>query len=178
VTLNVQAELEAAQRDPLMVEAALALQQGKLDAAESALRNRLRDRPTDIAAIRMLAEVAARIGRYPDAEKLLARALVLAPDFHAARANYVTILQRQSKFVAAEAEADRLIAAEPNELGHLALRAAVLVRTGDQPWSCVEDGRAARREHCRLSPCDRAAGYAWGRVVERRQFENRDVRGR
>jgi len=130
VTLNVQAELEAAQRDPLMVKAALALQQGRIDAAESALRNRLRDRPTDIAAIRMLAEVAARIGRYPDAEKLLARALVLAPDFHAARANYVTILQRQSKFLAAEAEADRLIVAEPNELGHLALKAAVLVRTG------------------------------------------------
>ncbi|MEG3153880.1 tetratricopeptide repeat-containing sulfotransferase family protein [Sphingomonas sp. RB1R13] len=130
MSLDLQAVLGAAQRDPLLVEAALALQQARLDAAEAALRSRLRERPTDIAAIRMLAEVAARIGRYPDAEKLLARALQLAPDFHAARANYVTILQRQSKFVEAEAEADRLIAAEPQELGHLALKAAVLVRTG------------------------------------------------
>lgn len=128
--LDVHAELDAAQREPVLVEAALALQQGRIDAAEVALRSRLRDRPTDIAAIRMLAEVAARIGRYPDAEKLLARALELAPDFHAARANYVTVLHRQSKFIAAHAEADRLIADEPWELGHLALKAGVLVRTG------------------------------------------------
>ncbi|MEO7379512.1 MAG: tetratricopeptide repeat protein, partial [Sphingomicrobium sp.] len=127
---DTAAALAAAQRDPQLVEAALAMQQDRLDVAEQRLRERLRERPTDIAAIRMMGELAARLGRYPDAEKLLARALALAPDFHAARANYVTVLHRQSKFVAAHAEADRLIADEPHELGHLALKAAVLVRTG------------------------------------------------
>lgn len=119
-----------AQRDPAMVAAALALQQDRLDVAEQALRDRLRADPIDVVAIRMMAELAARLGRYPDAERLLARALELAPDFSAARANYVTVLHRQSKFVAAHAEADRLIAEEPHDLGHLALKAAVLVRTG------------------------------------------------
>ena len=113
-----------------MIAAALALQQGRLDVAEASLRERLRADPTDVAAIRMMAELAARLGRYADAEKLLARALELAPDFHAARANYVTVLHRQSKFTAAHAEADRVIAAEPHDFGHLALKAAVLVRTG------------------------------------------------
>lgn len=128
--LNLAARLDAAQRDPVLIEAALALQQGRLDAAEQGLRARLRSDPVDVAAIRMMAELAARLGRYGDAEKLLARALELAPDFHAARANYVTVLHRQSKFRAAHAEADRLIAAQPHDYGHLALKAAVLVRTG------------------------------------------------
>ena len=128
--INLAERLAAAQRDPAMIAAALALQQRRLDVAEASLRERLRADPTDVAAIRMIAELAARLGRYADAEKLLARALELAPDFHAARANYVTVLHRQSKFIAAHAEADRVIAAEPHDLGHLALKAAVLVRTG------------------------------------------------
>jgi tetratricopeptide (TPR) repeat protein len=129
--MDIEAELAAAQRDEVLISAALALQEGDLNAAEQALRQRLHSRPTDIAAIRMMAELASRLGRYPDAEKLLKRALELAPQFHAARSNYVTVLHKQSKFVAARAEVDRLIAAEPHNLGHLALKAAVLVRTGD-----------------------------------------------
>lgn len=129
--MDIEAELAAAQRDEVLISAALALQEGDLNAAEQALRQRLHARPTDVAAIRMMAELASRLGRYPDAEKLLRRALELAPEFHAARSNYVTVLHKQSKFVAARAEVDRLIAAEPQNLGHLALKAAVLVRTGD-----------------------------------------------
>ena len=128
--IDLAALLEAATRDPSMIEAALALQQDRLDAAERHLRARLRADPLDVAAIRMMAELAARLGRYPDAEKLLARALELAPAFHAARANYVTVLHRQSKFVAALDQAERLIAEDPHDLGHLAAKAAVLVRTG------------------------------------------------
>ncbi len=128
--VDLAACLAAATRDPAMIEAALALQQDRLDVAELHLRARLRADPLDVAAIRMMAELAARLGRYPDAEKLLARALDLAPAFHAARANYVTVLHRQSKFVAALAQAERLIADDPNDLGHLAAKAAVLVRTG------------------------------------------------
>ncbi|WP_375396675.1 sulfotransferase [uncultured Sphingomonas sp.] len=128
--LDLAAALDDAQRQPLLVAAAAAMQRGEIAVAERALRERLRAAPTDIAAIRMLAEVAGRIGRYGDAETLLARALELAPDFDAARANYVTVLHRQSKFAAAHAEADRLIANDPAHVGHLAVKAAVLVRTG------------------------------------------------
>ena len=45
----------------------------------------------------MLAEVAARLGRYDDAETLLARCLELAPGFTAARHNYAIVLHRQGK---------------------------------------------------------------------------------
>lgn len=129
--VDLASALAAAQRQPLLIKAATAMQRGEIAVAERALRERLREAPVDVAAIRMLAEVAGRIGRYGDAETLLARALDLAPDFDAARANYVTVLHRQSKFAAAHAEADRLIARHPDHVGHLAVKAAVLVRTGD-----------------------------------------------
>ena len=45
-------------------------------------------------AIRMLAELAARIGRWRDAEKLLRRAIEIAPGFTAARANLALVLGR------------------------------------------------------------------------------------
>lgn len=129
--VDLAATLAEAQRAPLVIKAAAAMHRGEIGVAERLLRERLRAVPVDVAAIRMLAEVAGRIGRYSDAEKLLARALELAPDFDAARANYVTVLHRQSKFAAAHAEADRLIARNPDDVGHLAVKAAVQVRTGD-----------------------------------------------
>lgn len=129
--IDLAATLAEAHRTPEVISAAAAMQRGEIAVAERLLRKRLRDAPADVVAIRMLAEVAGRIGRYGDAERLLARALELAPDFDAARANYVTVLHRQSKFAAAHAEADRLIARDPKDVGHLAVKAAVLVRTGD-----------------------------------------------
>ena len=86
--------LAAAVRDPALIRAAEALLDNDLAKAEAILRPHLYDRPTDVAAIRMMAELAGRIGRYADAETLLRRALELAPDFSAARANLATALCR------------------------------------------------------------------------------------
>ena len=63
-----------------LMDAALALCENRIPEAEGALREHLKRHPTDVAAIRMLAEVAARLGRYADAENLLARCLELAPE--------------------------------------------------------------------------------------------------
>ena len=70
-------------RDPRLLAPATALCENRIPEAESVLREHLKRHPTDVAAIRMLAEVAARIGRYADAENLLARCLELAPGFAA-----------------------------------------------------------------------------------------------
>ena len=129
--MDLAAELRAATRDPVLVEAATALGDNRIAVAERLLRARLKEAPTQVAAIRMLAEVAGRIGRYGDAEKLLARALDLAPEFTAARANYATVLHRQNKPAAALVQLDALLADAPGHPGHLALKAAVLGRTGE-----------------------------------------------
>ena len=118
-------------RDPRLMEPALALAEGRIAVAEPLLRNHLKRFPTDVAAIRMLAEIASRIGRYGDAENLLTRCLELAPGFKAARHNYAVVLHRNNKPVAALAQLDLLLAAEPRSPSFRNLRAVVLARLGE-----------------------------------------------
>lgn len=123
--------IRAATRDPRLLEPAAALCDGRIAVAEHLLRQHLKRYPTDVVAIRMLAEVAARLGRYRDSETLLVRCLELAPGFHAARHNLALVLQRQDRFADALREVEKLLAAEPNDTGGRNLRAALLGRLGD-----------------------------------------------
>ncbi len=121
----------ASVNDPVLIEAAKALCANKLAIAERALRDFLKAHPTDIAAIRMLAEVGARLGRYEDAENLLARALELAPGFRVARQNYATVLYRQNKAAEAIAQTNLLLQDDPRDAGLRALKAAALGQIGE-----------------------------------------------
>ncbi len=123
--------VEAGVNDPLLAQAALALRGEKLAVAEAALRERLKAEPTDVAAIRMLAEVGARLGRYDDAANLLARCLELSPSFHEARRAYAQVLQRQERPLEALAEAERLMAIDPKNPNHGMLMASIQARLGD-----------------------------------------------
>jgi tetratricopeptide (TPR) repeat protein len=125
------AALRASTRDPALQEAADALARNDLAHAEPILRNRLKQEPTDIGAIRMLAELAGRIGRNKDAETLLRRALELAPGFAAARHNLAIALHRQGRSEEAIAEVDQLLAKEPGHPSYTNLKAAALARLGD-----------------------------------------------
>ncbi|HVK80053.1 MAG TPA: tetratricopeptide repeat protein, partial [Verrucomicrobiae bacterium] len=58
--------IRASVADPRLMEAACALCENKIAIAEHVLRAHLKAHPTDVAAIRMLAEVAARLGRLED----------------------------------------------------------------------------------------------------------------
>jgi tetratricopeptide (TPR) repeat protein len=118
-------------RDPRLMEAAVSLCENRIASAETLLRQHLKQHPTDVAAIRMLAEVAARLRRYADAEVLLERALELAPSFAGARHNYAMVLHRQNKSARALEQADRLLATEPRNPSYRNLKAAVLGRLGE-----------------------------------------------
>jgi predicted Zn-dependent protease len=118
-------------RDPLLRKAAVALCDGNLSVAERLLKPHLKANPTDVAAIRMLAELAGRIGRYRDAEALLARAIELAPGFTAARFNLATLLYRQSRLAEAIVELEGLVEREPDNPAFRNLAAAALARLGD-----------------------------------------------
>ncbi|MGD7273835.1 tetratricopeptide repeat protein, partial [Ralstonia pseudosolanacearum] len=93
-----------------------------------------------VAAIRMLAEIGTRLGRYEDAENLLARCLELAPSFAPARRNYAVALYRQTKAEAALVQIDMLLADDPRDPGLRNLKAAALGRVGDyeQAIACYE----------------------------------------
>jgi predicted Zn-dependent protease len=139
--LTLQGDLEGAQaaygqhikastRDPRLLAAASALCENQIPRAEHLLREHLKKYPTDVAAIRMFAEVAGRLRRYQDAETLLVRCLELAPDFHAARYNYAMALYRQNKSVAALRQIDLLTASEPRNSGYRNLKAVILANIG------------------------------------------------
>lgn len=144
--------IRASAYDPVLVKAATALAENVLHEAEPILRERLKSVPTDVAAIRMLAELAGRIGRYGDAEKLLRRALELAPAFGAARANLATVLYKQNRFADAVAELDRVLIVDPDNPAHSSLKAAALGRIGgyDEALSLYEQLTARMPRHAKL----------------------------
>lgn len=125
------AAIRATALEPQMVAIAEAMLENDLQTAEQLLRQRLRNQPTDAAAIRLMAELAARIGRLGDSEKLLHRALELAPGFTAARANLANVLYKQSRYEEAARVLDEVILRDPANPGNRNLMAATLGRIGD-----------------------------------------------
>jgi Tfp pilus assembly protein PilF len=118
-------------RNPLLVEAAVALNENRLHDAEPMLRAHLNEDPFDVAAIRMMAELAVRIGRLKDAETLLRRAVALSPNFLTARSNLATVLYKQNRPADAVAELNVLITLDPENAANSNLKAAALGRIGE-----------------------------------------------
>jgi tetratricopeptide (TPR) repeat protein len=116
---------------PRLIEAAIALNENRLDVAERILKPHLSEDPFDAKAIRMLAELAARIGRWRDAETLLRRAVELAPAWTTARANLALVLGRIGRPAEAMELLDRVFSEEPEGLSHWNLKAATLGRLGE-----------------------------------------------
>ncbi|HEY2782246.1 MAG TPA: sulfotransferase [Steroidobacteraceae bacterium] len=123
--------IKASTKDPRLLNAAAALCENQIPQAEALLRAHLKKYPTDVAALRMLAEVAARLQRYPDAEALLARCLELAPSFAAARHHHAIVLHRQNKSAESLREVEALLAKDPRHPGYNNLKAAILARIGE-----------------------------------------------
>jgi len=127
-----QRHFELSARHPELVEAVNLVHEGKLGKAERIVRELLKKYPADVSAIRMLADIGFKMGQLKDAGHLLERCLELAPDFHAARHGYATVLMRLQKPEAAIHEAEKLLAQEPNNPNFLTLKGSILVRIGDQ----------------------------------------------
>jgi tetratricopeptide (TPR) repeat protein len=123
--------IQGSTQHPLLQQAAAAMIRNDIPKAESLLKGHLKQVPTDVPAIRMLAEVAVRCGRNEDAQKLLERCLELAPGFSAARYNYAVLLHRLNDPERALAEVDRLLAANPRNPGYRNLHAVLLGRVGE-----------------------------------------------
>ena len=132
--------LLASNEDPNLVQAVELFRIGKFGQAEKLCRDVLKESPTNVTAIRLLAEIGIKIGIYVDAEKLLERCLELAPDFRLARLNYANVLSKREKLEEALVQVDQLIAEEPDKPAYLAQRAATLVRMGnfEQALPCYE----------------------------------------
>jgi len=129
--------IQFAARSPALQQAAAAMLANDMPRAERLLKDHLKQAPTDVPAIRMLAEVAVRCGQDEAGERLLTRCLELAPAFAAARYNYAVLLHRRNKATEALAEIERLLEVEANNPGYRNLHAVVLSRVGEGARSCA-----------------------------------------
>jgi predicted Zn-dependent protease len=123
--------IQCSSGNPVLRQAAIAMVRKDLAEAERLLKAYLMQSPTDVPAIRMLAEVAARLGRDDDAIKLLGRCLELAPGFTAARYNYAILLYRRNDALAGLSEIRRLLAADPRNPSYRNLHAVLLSRVSE-----------------------------------------------
>jgi tetratricopeptide (TPR) repeat protein len=162
--------IRASTKDPRLLKAAAALCENKIPEAELLLRTHLMRYPTDVAALRMLAEVAARLQRFADSEALLARCLELAPSFTAARHHHAIVLHRQSKSAAALQEVDELLAKEPRHPGYNNLKAAILARIGELDES-IDIYAAVLAQH----PAQPKIWMSYGHALKTQGYEQRGI---
>jgi Flp pilus assembly protein TadD len=157
---------ELAQRvaryDPALLRAGQALVDNDLPTAEAALRPYLKQRPTDVRAIRMMAELAARVGRLVDAENLLRRAIELAPGFTAARSNLAMVLYRQNRSLEAIDELNE-IGREDDvaEISNAGLKAAAMSRVGR-----LEEARTLYRLVLASRPNEAKLWMSYGHILK------------
>jgi tetratricopeptide (TPR) repeat protein len=106
--------------------------EGELSAAEKLIRAFLLTHGDHVEAMRLLARIGVAREVLDDAEILLAAAVQMAPDYIEARRDYACVLLDRHKHVEAIAELDLLLAADPNNVDYLTLRATATVGLGDQ----------------------------------------------
>ena len=94
------------------------------------LRQHLKQAPSDVAALCLLAEIGARAKQHQAAEMLLERALELAPLYVPARHEYAAVLQAQSKNVQALPHLTWLLAQDPRNVQYRTLMAVSLADVG------------------------------------------------
>jgi len=146
---------------PRLEEAAHALQEDRIDAAEQLLKLQITEFPFDVRAMRMLADVAWRIGRADDAENLLRHALRITPGFAAARSQLATLLGRMGRPAEALPLLDQLFELDSEDIDHSRLKASTLARLGD-----FETAIALYEEVLARSPERAAVWISYGHILK------------
>ncbi|MBH1992641.1 MAG: sulfotransferase [Sphingomonadaceae bacterium] len=124
--------IHASSRDRDLLEAAIAMNENRLDEGKAILNARLQRQPDDPAGCRLLGELHWRRGDMTQALTLVERAVVLAPGFDLARDFLVRLLLQNNRLTEALHHAEILGCSPLKNPGYALLRASVLVRLGDQ----------------------------------------------
>ncbi|MFD1104999.1 tetratricopeptide repeat-containing sulfotransferase family protein [Sphingobium olei] len=124
--------VHAASRDRDLLEAAMAMNEGRLDEADAMLLTRSKRLRDDPAGTRLRGEVQWRRGDMNAALALVERALDLAPGFDLARDFLIRLLLQNNRLPDALAHSEILARSPIHNPGYDLIRASVLVRLGDQ----------------------------------------------
>lgn len=88
--------------------------EGRIFRAEETVRAYLGKYPTDVEAMRLLADIGSRLGVHEDADFLLETAIELAPDNVQLRIDHIQVLRKRQKFTAALKQSSALLDKDPN----------------------------------------------------------------
>ena len=128
----VQARLRYLENLPRPLVAVIDLiAQNKLLKAESLCREFLKKVPHHVEGMRLLADIALRLGVLDDAEFLLTSALKFEPDNVAVRMDLVRTLRKRQKFERSLAQARTLLDSAPENPQFQSLVAVESMQTGD-----------------------------------------------
>ncbi|RJG53251.1 sulfotransferase family protein [Sphingobium terrigena] len=138
--------IHASSRDRDLLEAAMAMNEGRLEDAATILDTRLARLPDDPAATRLLGEIYWRRGDMSAALTLVERAVATAPGFDLARDFLIRLLLQNNRLTDALAHAEILAQSPLDNPGYALLRASVLVRLGDQAQAAaIYEGLLAQK---------------------------------
>jgi tetratricopeptide (TPR) repeat protein len=100
---------------------------GEVHEAELIIRQHLKSNPSDVEAMRLLAQIGMKLEIYEDAEFLLESVLEFAPDYHLARYEYIRALLQRHRHEAALAQAQILLKIDPEDRNYRAIYATACV---------------------------------------------------
>jgi tetratricopeptide (TPR) repeat protein len=115
---------------PEVVRAGSLFSDGELPAAENILQAYLLNEGTHVEALRLLGRIEHQRNMLDEAELRFEAALKLAPDYRAARVDYVHLLMEGQKYLLAQEESHILLQLEPGNRDYLSLHAAACVGLG------------------------------------------------
>jgi tetratricopeptide (TPR) repeat protein len=104
---------------------------GEIEDAEALVRRYLVAHGDHIEGMRLLAQIGMKLDVLDDAELLLEGVLQLAPDYRAARFDYVQVLLQRHKHRQAREQIRILLKTEPDNRDYLAAEATVAAELGD-----------------------------------------------
>ena len=115
---------------PEVVQAGSLFSDGEFLAAENILRAYLHNAGNHFEALRLLGRIQHQRNVALESEQLLESAVKLAPDYDAARSDYVRILMDRQKYLRALEEINALLELDPGNRDYLALSAAAYAGLG------------------------------------------------
>lgn len=124
--------VHASSRDTALLKAAVAVQDGDLEAADRMLAERLARDADDPPALRLHGEIAWRKGEMTPAIARVEQAVASAPGFDLARDFLIRLLLQTNRLPEALEHAEVLQASPIPSPGHKLILASVLVRLGHQ----------------------------------------------
>ncbi len=148
----------------------MALAENRLRSADILLMRRLDSAPDDVVARHMLAQVAMRCDNNPAAERLLYECVDLAPGFAAARFDLVRSLHAQQKHQESLTHVERLLAAHPDRLEYIELKAQTLRFLGRNA-----EGLELLRLACERDPGNAEAWLHYGLLLREVGESNRSI---